>query len=68
MPDVARFLQSKRGHSLINYGTSAGHLAEPSSGMRFVIVNGVVLVDDGAIVAPPFPEGRSCRAVSGVGG
>ena len=27
VPDVAAFLQSKRGHSLINYGTSAGHLA-----------------------------------------
>ncbi|HYX74351.1 MAG TPA: amidohydrolase family protein [Steroidobacteraceae bacterium] len=27
VPDVAKFLQSKRGHSLINYGTSASHVA-----------------------------------------
>jgi N-acyl-D-aspartate/D-glutamate deacylase len=26
-PDVVRFLKSKAGHSLINYGTSASHLA-----------------------------------------
>jgi N-acyl-D-aspartate/D-glutamate deacylase len=28
---------------------------EPSSGMRFVIVNGVVLIEDGAVVANTFP-------------
>jgi N-acyl-D-aspartate/D-glutamate deacylase len=27
VPDVAKFLQGKRGHSLINYGTSASHVA-----------------------------------------
>jgi N-acyl-D-aspartate/D-glutamate deacylase len=27
VPDVAAFLASKRGHSLINYGTSASHVA-----------------------------------------
>jgi amidohydrolase family protein len=27
VPDVARFLKSKEGHSLINYGSSASHLA-----------------------------------------
>jgi N-acyl-D-aspartate/D-glutamate deacylase len=29
--------------------------AEPSSGMRFVIVNGVVLIDQGAVVPNTFP-------------
>ena len=27
VPDVARFLEAKAGHSLINYGTSASHVA-----------------------------------------
>src|SRR6266850_3363005 len=27
VPDVAQFLKSKEGHSLINYGTSASHVA-----------------------------------------
>ena len=29
--------------------------AEPSSGMRFVVVNGVVLIDKGALVPNSFP-------------
>src|SRR5271155_4267199 len=31
-PDVAQFLKSKEGHSLIHYGTSASHVAAPAPG------------------------------------
>jgi N-acyl-D-aspartate/D-glutamate deacylase len=118
VPDVASFLQRKRDHSLINYGTTASHAAarslafgtpvgepflvapsgqatdapatpeeidkmekrlnselnagaidlqavsdrstyqspcEPSVGMRYVIVNGTVLVDQGKLTSDKIP-------------
>ena len=115
VPDVAAFLQKKEGRSLINYGTTASHLAaralvfgqpihdptilpqsgpatnqpataeqieriqerlgreldagartvadrstyaaprETSIGMKYVIVNGNVLIDQGKLLAETFP-------------
>jgi len=49
VPDVAIFLSSKRGHSLINYGTSASHIAARA------MVFGAPLPPEGAILPPAGP-------------
>ena len=46
-PDVTSFLQSKQGHSLINYGTSASHLAARSIAFGTPIPAGEILPKSG---------------------
>ncbi|HEY1264521.1 MAG TPA: amidohydrolase family protein [Terriglobales bacterium] len=50
VPDVGRFLKSKEGHSLINYGTSASHLAARA------LVFGAPLSSEPASVHAGIPE------------
>jgi N-acyl-D-aspartate/D-glutamate deacylase len=46
-PDVASFLQSKEGHSLINYGTAASHVASRSIAFGTPIPAGGLLPKSG---------------------
>ncbi|HEV2992614.1 MAG TPA: amidohydrolase family protein [Candidatus Angelobacter sp.] len=46
-PDVASFLQSKEGHSLINYGTAASHVAARSIAFGTPIPTGGLLPKSG---------------------
>ncbi len=53
-PDVAQFLKSKQGHSLIHYGTTASHVAARS------LVFGAPL-PDGTDSAKKWTRHRSTR-------
>ena len=46
-PDVAQFLASKKGHSLIHYGTTASHLAARSLAFGAPIPSGEILPNSG---------------------
>ena len=47
VPDVAAFLKAKEGHSLINYGTSASHVAARALIFGAPIPNGEILPKSG---------------------
>ena len=56
-PDVAAFLESKQGHSLINYGTAASHVAARSLAFGTPIPEGGLLPKSGAATdQPASPE------------
>jgi N-acyl-D-aspartate/D-glutamate deacylase len=56
-PDVAAFLQSKEGHSLINYGTAASHVAARSLAFGTPMPQGGLLPKSGAATdEPASPE------------
>ncbi|MGA9888351.1 MAG: hypothetical protein WBQ31_12710, partial [Candidatus Acidiferrales bacterium] len=46
-PDVAQFLKSKEGHSLINYGTSASHVAARAMVFGAPLPSGEILPKSG---------------------
>ena len=50
VPDVARFLREKEGHSLIHYGTAASHVAARA------LVFGAPLSSGGSKTRPGIPE------------
>jgi N-acyl-D-aspartate/D-glutamate deacylase len=57
-PDVAAFLQSMEGHSLINYGTTASHPAARSLAFGTPVPQNSLLPKSGTAAAekPPSPE------------
>jgi len=56
-PDVAAFLESKQGHSLINYGTAASHVAARALAFGTAIPEGQILPKAGpATDQPATPE------------
>jgi len=56
-PDVAQFLKSKEGHSLINYGTSASHVAARASIFGAPLPSNEILPKSGpATDRPATPE------------
>jgi N-acyl-D-aspartate/D-glutamate deacylase len=56
-PDVAAFLQSKQGRSLINYGTTASHVAARSLAFGVSLPEGGLLPKSGAATdEPASPE------------
>src|SRR5579863_8407063 len=56
-PDVAAFLQSKEGKSLINYGTAASHVAARSLAFGAPLPEGGILPKSGAATdQPASPE------------
>jgi len=57
-PDVAAFLRSKDGHSLINYGSTASHPAARSLAFGTPVPQGSLLPKSGTAAAekPPSPE------------
>jgi len=57
VPDVAQFLQAKAGHSLINYGTSASHVAARAFVFGAPLPAGEILPKSGpATDRPAAPE------------
>jgi N-acyl-D-aspartate/D-glutamate deacylase len=57
VPDVAQFLQAKAGHSLINYGTSASHVAARAFVFGAPLSAGEILPKSGpATDRPATPE------------
>src|ERR1700677_4311584 len=57
VPDVAQFLQAKAGHSLINYGTSASHVAARALVFGAPLPAGDILPKSGpATDQPATPE------------
>lgn len=57
-PDVAAFLQSRDGHSLINYGTTASHVAARSLAFGAPLPAGGLLPKSGAATDEPATEER----------
>jgi len=56
-PDVTQFLNSKQGHSLINYGTTASHVAARALVFGSPLPNGTILPQSGpATDLPATPE------------
>ncbi|HTA50011.1 MAG TPA: amidohydrolase family protein [Verrucomicrobiae bacterium] len=56
-PDVAQFLRSKEGHSLIHYGTSASHVAARAAVFGAPLPAGTILPKSGpATDLPATPE------------
>jgi N-acyl-D-aspartate/D-glutamate deacylase len=56
-PDVAQFLKAKEGHSLINYGTSASHVAARALVFGAPLPSGEILPKSGpATDQPATPE------------
>ncbi|MFZ1972018.1 MAG: amidohydrolase family protein [Candidatus Acidiferrales bacterium] len=56
-PDVAQFLKTKEGHSLINYGTSASHVAARAMVFGAPLPSGEILPKSGpATDQPATPE------------
>jgi N-acyl-D-aspartate/D-glutamate deacylase len=55
-PDVAAFLQSKAGRSLINYGTAASHVAARSFAFGMPMPEGGLLPKSGAATDQPASE------------
>jgi N-acyl-D-aspartate/D-glutamate deacylase len=56
-PDVAQFLKAKEGHSLINYGTSASHVAARAEVFDAPLPAGTILPKSGpATDQPATPE------------
>jgi N-acyl-D-aspartate/D-glutamate deacylase len=57
VPDVAQFLHSKEGHSLIHYGTSASHAAARAQVLGAPLPDGEILPKSGpATDQPATPE------------
>ena len=57
VPDVAQFLKSKEGHSLIHYGTSASHVAARAAVFGAPLPSGTILPKSGpATDQPATPE------------
>ncbi|MGC2290718.1 MAG: amidohydrolase family protein [Candidatus Acidiferrales bacterium] len=52
-PDVAQFLKSKEGHSLINYGTSASHVAARAMVFGAPLPSGEILPKSGPATDQP---------------
>jgi N-acyl-D-aspartate/D-glutamate deacylase len=52
-PDVTQFLNSKRGHSLIHYGTTASHVAARSLVFGAPLPDGTILPKSGAATEQP---------------
>lgn len=52
-PDVAQFLKSKEGHSLINYGTTASHLAARALAFGAPLPEGTILPQGGPATDQP---------------
>jgi N-acyl-D-aspartate/D-glutamate deacylase len=52
-PDVARFLNSKQGHSLINYGTTASHVAARALVFGAPLPDGTILPKSGPATDQP---------------
>ncbi len=52
-PDVAQFLKSKEGHSLIHYGTTASHLAARAQVFAAPLPEGTILPKSGAATDQP---------------
>jgi N-acyl-D-aspartate/D-glutamate deacylase len=56
-PDVAQFLKAKEGRSLINFGTSASHLAARAAVFGAPLPAGTILPKSGAVTdLPATPE------------
>ncbi|MFZ0418214.1 MAG: amidohydrolase family protein [Candidatus Sulfotelmatobacter sp.] len=56
-PDVAQFLKSKESHSMINYGTSASHVAARAAVFGAPLPEGTILPKSGAATdQPATPE------------
>ena len=56
-PDVAKFLKSKEGHSLIHYGTSASHVAARAAVFGAPLPDGTIFPKSGpATDLPATPE------------
>jgi N-acyl-D-aspartate/D-glutamate deacylase len=53
VPDVAAFLKMKQGHSLINYGTTASHLAARSLVFGAPLPDGTILPKSGPATDQP---------------
>ena len=53
VPDVAEFLKEKEGHSLINYGTSASHVAARSLVFGAPLPHGTILPKNGPATDNP---------------
>ena len=53
VPDVTRFLAEKRGHSLINYGTSASHVAARALAFGAPLPPGAILPQSGPATDQP---------------
>jgi N-acyl-D-aspartate/D-glutamate deacylase len=53
VPDVARFLQLKEGHSLIHYGTAASHVAARSLAFGAPLPTGAILPKSGPATDQP---------------
>lgn len=53
VPDVAAFLKTKQGHSLINYGTTASHLAARSLIFGAPLPEGTILPKSGPATDQP---------------
>jgi len=57
-PDVAQFLKSKEGHSLIHYGTSASHLAARAAVFGAPLPAGTILPKSGPATDLPASPGQ----------
>ena len=58
VPDVASFLNSKRGHSYINFGSSASHVAARAAVFGKPLPNGEILPQAGASTNDPASEAQ----------
>jgi N-acyl-D-aspartate/D-glutamate deacylase len=58
VPDVAAFLASKRGHSLINYGTSASHVAARARAFGAPLPAGAILPMAGPATDQPASDSQ----------
>ncbi len=58
VPDVAAFLAGKRGHSLINYGTSASHAAARALAFGAPLAEGTILPQAGPATDQPASDAQ----------
>lgn len=58
VPDVAQFLSSMKGHSLLHYGTTASHLAARSLAMNAPIPSGQILPLTGPATNQPASQAQ----------
>jgi N-acyl-D-aspartate/D-glutamate deacylase len=58
VPNVAAFLEEKKGHSLINYGTSASHCAARALAFGAPIPPGTILPQSGPSTNEPASEAQ----------
>jgi len=64
-PDVAQFLKSKESHSMINYGTSASHVAARAAVFGAPLPAGTILPKSGPATEHAATRNRSKRFGSG---